>query len=54
MAEETNYWGHNLVRYRGRFYAIPIAAGPMDLASDEKRLADFLNGDNLAGLGRWS
>ena len=50
VAEETNYWGHNLVRYGGRFYAIPIAAGPMDLASEEKRLAGFLNGDNLAGL----
>ena len=50
VAEEMNYWGHNLVRYRDRFYAIPIDAGPMDLASDEKRLAGFLNADNLAGL----
>ena len=50
MAEEVNYWGHNLVRYRDRFYAVPIAAGPMDLASDEKRLAGFLNSDDLAGL----
>ena len=45
-----NYWGHNLVRYRDRFYAIPIDAGAMDLASDEKRLAGFLNADSLAGL----
>lgn len=50
VAEETNYWGHNLVRYRGRFYAVPLALGPFDLASDEKRLAGFLNADNLAGL----
>ena len=50
VAEEVNYWGHNLVRYRDRFYAVPIAAGPMDLASDEKRLAGFLNSDDLAGL----
>ena len=50
VAEETNYWGHNLIRYRGRFYAVPTATGPMDLTSDEKRLAEFLNADSLAGL----
>ena len=50
VAEEINYWGHNLIRYRGRFYAVPTATGPMDLASDEKRLAEFLNADSLAGL----
>lgn len=47
---ETNYCGHNLVRYRSRFYAVPIALGPLDLASDGKRLAEFLSADNLPAL----
>jgi hypothetical protein len=50
VAVETNYWGHNLVRYRGRFYAIPIAAGPFDITTDKERLASFYNADNLSAL----
>jgi hypothetical protein len=50
IVEETNYWGHNLVRYRSRFYAIPISIGPFDLARDEKRLAGFLSADNLPAV----
>jgi hypothetical protein len=50
VAVETNYWGHNLVRYRGRFYAVPIALGPFDLTSNERRLADLPNADNLSVL----
>jgi hypothetical protein len=47
---ETNYWGHNLVRYRSRFYAVPMALGPFDLASEEKRLESLPNADNLSAL----
>jgi hypothetical protein len=50
VAVETNYWGHNLVRYRSRFYAVPMALGPFDLASDERRLASLPNADNLSTL----
>jgi len=50
VAVEMNYWGHNLVRYRSRFYAVPIALGPFDLASDEQRSAGLLNADNLSAL----
>ena len=50
MAEEMNYWGHNLVRYRDRFYAVPIAAARWIWRAMKNDLAGFLNADNLAGL----
>jgi hypothetical protein len=48
--EEANFAGHNLVRYKGRFYAVPIVTGPLDLASAEERLAEFSSAENLAAL----
>jgi hypothetical protein len=50
VAVEMNHWGHNLVRYRGRFYAIPISAGEFDITKDEQRLAGFLSADNVPAL----
>ena len=50
VAVDIGFRGHNLVRYRGRFYAVPLSSGPLDFTSDEKRLASFLNADNLSAL----
>ena len=50
IAEEMNYFAYNLVRYNGRFYAVPLAIGPFDLAGDEKRLSEILSADSLVDL----
>ena len=50
LLEESNFRGHNLVRYGGQFYAVPISLGPLDLAADESRLAEFLSAENLEAL----
>lgn len=50
IAQEINFYGHNLVRYRGRFYAVPQSVGPLDLAKEQERLTEFLSADNLASL----
>jgi uncharacterized coiled-coil protein SlyX len=50
VAQETNFWGHNLVRYFGRFYAVPLSLGPLDLAQAQDQLAGFPSADDLASL----
>ena len=50
IAEEMNYFAYNLVRYNGRFYAVPLAIGPFDHAGDEKRLSEILSADSLVDL----
>jgi hypothetical protein len=48
---EAGYIGHNLIAYRGRYYAVEVAAGDLDLASvSAERLAKFPSDDDLAAL----
>lgn len=40
------FFGHNIVRYRRRFFAIPMDTGPLDLgALSDAELGRFLSGD---------
>jgi len=48
---EFNYLQHNIVRYRGRFFAIPHRKGPLDLAAlSDQELAGFDSDMELGAL----
>jgi hypothetical protein len=47
---ESDYLGHNLIRYSGRLYAIPLALGPVDLARDSQKLLQCPQAGSLVYL----
>ena len=50
ILEEANYWGHNLVRYLGQIYAVPVGLGQINFESDKQRLVGLLRAENVASL----
>ena len=50
ILEEANYWGHNLVRYLGQIYAVPVGLGQINFESDKQKLVGLLRAENLASL----
>jgi hypothetical protein len=48
---ESDYLGYNFVQYSGRMYAVPLAAGPIDIASTAKQtLAGFPQATSVLNL----
>ena len=50
ILEEANYWGHNLVRYLGQIYAVPVGLGHINFESDGQKLVGLLRAESLASL----
>ncbi len=50
ILEEANYWGHNLVRYLDKIYAVPVGLGQINFESDAQKLVGLLKAENLASL----
>ncbi len=50
---ETDYLGFNIIRYRGRYFGLSMAAGPLDLTTmTETALNRLLNHTHIGGLRR--
>jgi len=48
---ETHVFGHNIVDFGGKYYAVPVSSGPLDLSSlSEDALRAFASDVHLPGL----